>query len=68
MSKIEKVLNMIDKIKGSLPPAEYVRIDDIRAMLIQKKSKKETLFDRAIQELKMGGDVEVYGNQIRLNQ
>lgn len=68
MSKIEKVLNMIDKIKEALPPAEYARIDDIRAMLIQKKSKKKSLFDRAIEELIMGGDVEVYENQIRLNQ
>ena len=68
MSKIEKVLNMMDKIKEALPPATYVTIDDIRIGLLQRKSKKETLFDRAIQELKMGGDVEVYGNQIRLNQ
>ena len=66
---IKKQLEMMDKIKSVLIPHEYKKIDDVRIqLLIKKRSKNDWLLDEMIKDMKCGGNIELCGNSIRINQ
>ena len=49
-------------------PWEWVKLEDMATDLLSPRSRKETAFDRAYQDLVACGRLEIIGNEVRINQ
>ena len=66
--RAKNVMMYINKIRGYMPAGEYVYIEDVAVDLLVPDKHKPTSFTRAYKELVAVGELELCGNQIRINQ